>query len=101
MKRKQQKSSQLAVQEATLFVTHSKEKIIAQVSLDGTAEKIFCGSPGNKGSTDGKGSAATFHGLRGITSSPDGTLFVGEFDNRTVRKITLDGTVTTLCGSPG
>src|SRR5690606_4826321 len=70
------------------------------VTEDGTVSTL-CGSPGENGSTDGKGSAARFNSPIGIAVSPNGTLFVADYNNHTIRKITEDGTVSTLCGSPG
>ena len=66
--------------------------------MDGTVTTL-CGSHGEKGTTAGKGSDARFYHPSGITSSLDGTLFVTDTYNHTIRKITSDGTVTTLCGS--
>ena len=56
---------------------------------------------GSVGSTDGKGSAARFYDPTGIAVSPNGTLFVADQGNNTIRQITTDGTVTTLCGKRG
>src|SRR5689334_15120664 len=70
------------------------------MSLDGTIATL-CGSKTDSGSADGKGSAARFNSPWGITSSPNGDLFVSDCYNFTIRRITADGTVTTLCGSPG
>lgn len=53
------------------------------------------------GFTNGKGFDARFNNSHGITISPDGTLFIADTYNNTIKKITSDGTVTTLCGSPG
>lgn len=52
-----------------------------------------------RGVADGQGSAAQFTWLRSI--SLDGTaLMVLDFDRKTVRKITLDGKVSTLAATP-
>src|SRR5690348_16425685 len=77
----------------TLFVVDSGGNTIRQITLDGTVTTL-CGSPVERGSTDGKGSASFCFGFGAITSAPDGTLFVA--DSYTIRRIRLDGTVTTL-----
>lgn len=46
---------------------------------------------------DGKGSAARFGGADSFALDPDGTLYVADY--RAVRRMTPDGTVTTLAGS--
>lgn len=77
-----------------LFFTDTNNTI-RKITSDGTVTTL-CGSPGKIGSTDGNGSNARFNHPLGITSSPDGTLFVADSSNHTIRKITSHGTVTTL-----
>lgn len=45
---------------------------------------------------DGQGTAAAFKEPGSVTVAPDGTLYVADSGNRCVRKVTPDGTVTTL-----
>lgn len=56
---------------------------------------------GNPGYADGKGTAAAFNfGNRcGLNIDEEGNLYVAEAENRRIRKIAPDGTVTTLAGS--
>jgi hypothetical protein len=53
------------------------------------------------GSSDGSGTAAQFNGPAGIAVGPAGSIFVADSQNHTVRKITSDGTVTTIAGIAG
>ena len=46
------------------------------------------------GHADGKGTAARFSSVGGITFGPDGTLYLT--DGATIRKVSMDGTVTTV-----
>src|SRR5262245_4799313 len=62
---------------------------------------ILAGSPGNKGSDDGTGSAARFNGPSGVTVDNAGNLYVADYANFTIRKVTPDGDVTTLAGLAG
>lgn len=53
---------------------------------------------GPRGHADGQGAAARFTGAQGKAFGPDGALYVT--DGGTVRRITLEGVVTTLGGNP-
>src|SRR5262249_27073554 len=48
---------------------------------------------------DAKGRAAQFNQPAGIAIAPDGTLFVTDWSNNRIRKITAESTVTTFAGS--
>jgi len=48
------------------------------------------------GHADGKGSQAKFSSIVGMAFGPDGSLYLA--DSSSVRKVTMDGTVTTLAG---
>jgi len=54
-----------------------------------------------KGNVDGAGTAALFSGPVGITQISDGTFYVADATNHTIRKITSGGTVTTFAGRAG
>ncbi|AYL96557.1 IPT/TIG domain-containing protein [Mucilaginibacter celer] len=54
---------------------------------------------GAEGFADGSGTAATFHSPVGITIDDAGNLFVTDEKNGAVRKITIDGKVTTIAGN--
>jgi hypothetical protein len=61
----------------------------------------LAGLAGSSGTNDGVGSAARFNEPAGIAVDGDGNIYVCEYRNQTVRKITPDGTVTTLAGLAG
>src|SRR5690348_4673374 len=84
---------------AVLIVADSHR--IRKVIPDGTVSTL-CGRTNVAGTQDGKGSEAGFNRPIGLAISPlDGTIFVTAHDSHIVRKINpLDGTVSTLCGSP-
>lgn len=67
----------------------------------GGAVTTIAGSPGVLGSSDGTGAAARFNGPRAVATAADGTIYVTDHQNHTIRRITQAGVVTTLAGTPG
>lgn len=57
------------------------------------------GARSHLGSADGVGAAARFDVPIGVAADRAGTVYVADSINNTVRKVTPDGTVTTLAGS--
>jgi sugar lactone lactonase YvrE len=61
---------------------------------------LLAGQPKVNGSADGKGSAATFSSINSLVVDKQGNLYVA--DSYLIRRVTPDGTVTTIAGSsPG
>jgi len=76
---------------------------IRKVAADG-AVTTFVGPTdtfGVTGSADGVGSAARFNSLGYLSFAPNGDLFVADHFNHTIRKVTANGTVTTVAGVAG
>jgi sugar lactone lactonase YvrE len=61
----------------------------------------LAGKAGSKGSADGHGAAARFNDPFGIACDAAGNLYVADYANFTIRKITPAGEVTTLAGKAG
>ena len=53
------------------------------------------------GSTDGAATPALFNGPTALTHDAAGVLYVADTGNHTIRRIAVDGTVSTLAGSAG
>jgi sugar lactone lactonase YvrE len=83
-----------------LFVSDAVGQVVWKVSLSNQVT-LLAGSLGNAGSADGKGSAAQFNNPGGVAVDAAGNVLVADTGNHTLRRITPDGTVTTVAGSPG
>jgi len=79
---------------------------LARVVVSGgvTTFPVFVGAPDlyvSPGTSDGNGLAARFSGPQGLVRAPDGTHFVADTENHTIRKVTPQGDVTTWIGQAG
>jgi len=87
--------------DSTLYITDQGNRRIVKVTKNGVAS-ILAGKTGIAGDTDGKGGNARFVYASNIRYAADNTLWVLDADPKTLifgkslRKITLDGTVTTF-----
>ena len=54
---------------------------------------------GKKGLVDGSASEASFNWPTGVVVAKDGTLFVADFFNNAIRRVSVDGVVTTVAGT--
>lgn len=83
-----------------LYVADTGNQTIRKITPAGVVTTL-AGLAGNPGSTDGNGSAARFNNPEGIAVDADGNVYVSEFGNHTVRKITPAGDVSTFAGPLG
>jgi sugar lactone lactonase YvrE len=62
---------------------------------------LVAGAVGQSGSADGMAGMARFNVPAGMAFAADGTLYVADYFNETIRKVTMpDAVVTTVAGSP-
>jgi sugar lactone lactonase YvrE len=97
----------LAVDGASnLYVADSGNNTIRKVTPVGENWVVttLAGSPGNSGTNDGTGTNALFNYPVGLAVDSASNLYVADYGNNTIRKVTPVGknwVVTTLAGSPG
>jgi sugar lactone lactonase YvrE len=84
----------------TLYVSDKLDFTIRKVTQDGVVT-TFAGTTGAWGSADGSGKDAQFYVIGGTALDAAGNLYVAEWENHTIRKVTPDGIVTTLAGLAG
>ncbi|MEO5671543.1 MAG: hypothetical protein ABIR26_12685 [Ramlibacter sp.] len=62
---------------------------------------LYAGMLGSAGGQDGVGTAAQFNQPSDVAQDLAGNVYVADYGNKTVRRITIDGRVTTLAGAAG
>jgi sugar lactone lactonase YvrE len=83
-----------------VFVTDTDNYVIRKISPSGSVS-TYAGTPNMGGATDGPRATALFEAPWGIAADGAGNLYVADMAASTIRKISTDGTVSTLAGSPG
>lgn len=83
-----------------LFVADRNNNVIRKITSAG-AVSTFAGAMGVAGGQDGAGNAARFNWPSGLAIDGAGNLYVADYNNAAIRKITSARVVTTLAGALG
>jgi len=82
---------------ANVYVADSWSHTVRKVTPGGVVTTL-AGLAGTYGSDDGTASAARFNTPTGVAADSAGNVFVADWRNSTIRKVTPGGVVTTLAG---
>jgi streptogramin lyase len=83
--------------DGSLYVGEYSGNKIRKIATNGDVTTIA--GDGTAGFADGNGSNAKFNGIKQLSIAPDGNIYVADFSNYRVRKVTPTGDVTTFAGS--
>ena len=97
------------VRERSIYVADSGNHTIRRIGFVLSFEacpqarivSTFAGSAGIAGAEDGPAASARFREPRGVAAGPEGSVYVADTGNHTIRRIAPDGTVTTIAGQAG
>jgi DNA-binding beta-propeller fold protein YncE len=84
--------------DGTIYVSEYFNHDLRRISPQGRVETL-AGSPGEDGDLDGQGAAARLRKPQQICLDTDGSILLAEGGNQKVRRISVEGRVTTLAGS--
>lgn len=82
----------------TLWVTDTGNNTVRRINPISNYVSTVAGAAGTSGYADGTGTAAQFATPKGITRDAANNLYVADFLNNSVRKITPTGVVSTVIG---
>ena len=80
-----------------LFIADITTNAIYKVTESGQIG-LFAGKPNNDGFVNGVGTAARFNQPKGIACDKSGNVYVADTGNNRIRKIDMNGKVTTIAG---
>ena len=81
-----------------VFVSDQNNHTIRKITPSGLVT-TFAGQVGAPGAVDATGTAASFNYPRGLCIDGSGNIYVADFFNHSIRKITPAGVVTTVAGT--
>jgi len=86
--------------QGNLYVADRYNNEVRKIDPQGNVT-TFAGMPGERGYVDAQGASARFSVISGIAVDNAGNVYVDDYGNALIRKITPDGRVSTLAGRAG
>ncbi|MEI6781111.1 MAG: cadherin-like beta sandwich domain-containing protein, partial [Verrucomicrobiota bacterium] len=83
----------------TVYVADQGNNCIRKITAAGDVTTLAGSATKTSGFTDGNGAAARFQTPRGVAVDASGNVYVADYGNNCIRKITAAGEVTTLAGT--
>lgn len=83
--------------QGSLYIADNSNHRIRKISADGMVTTLA--GTGSPGYADGPAAAAQFNAPSDLCADANGTIYVSDFQNQYIRKITPDGMVSTVAGS--
>jgi sugar lactone lactonase YvrE len=80
-----------------VYVSVPAENVVLRIDPSGSTS-VFAGVRGTAGYRNGPAATALFSSPEGLVTDPAGNLYVADSSNNAIRKIGLDGRVTTIAG---
>jgi hypothetical protein len=84
--------------ESDLYIADTNNQTIRKINLSTGLVTTVAGLAGIAGSTDGMSTSARFNSPTDVAVDQNGTLFVADSENHTIREILPSGLVSTLAG---
>ncbi|MCX7605906.1 MAG: OmpA family protein [Bacteroidia bacterium] len=85
---------------ANIYFSDDENHCVRKVTADGRVV-LVAGQPRSAGFQDGEREEAAFNSPHGLTIDPAGNLYVCDYFNHAIRRITSEGQVSTLAGGKG
>jgi len=83
-----------------VYVADTFNATIRKITSEGVVSTL-AGLAGSRGSTDDTGSSAYFYAPRGVAVDTSGNVYVADWGNHNIRKVTPTGVVSTFAGDAG
>ncbi|MFC1226693.1 DUF6443 domain-containing protein [Pedobacter sp. BG31] len=83
--------------QGNLYVADRLNHAVRKIAANGTVSTLA--GNGIAGYADGTGNAASFNQVNGVALAGDGNLYVADLQNNMIRKVSLQGVVSTFAGS--
>lgn len=85
--------------QGNVYVTDTGNSVVRKISASGLVATLA--GNGTCGSADGRSASAQFCNPKGVALDQWGNLWIADTGNHTVRRIDVNGNVSTVAGSPG